>query len=186
METAQKKSNNWWLLTIAGVVLVCLGAFALVSPLNAYLMLVSYAGFTLLLNGVFLVASAYTSGGTLGEKEWLITESILDFAFGAVLLFNSLLSLLAFPFLFGSWVMGKGLLKMVASLSLRKTIGAWVALLGAGVLFIVFGFLIMYNPLNYASGITWFIGAFGVVLGLIYIIDGLRFRRVGSGFGLLY
>lgn len=186
METARKKSNNWWLLAIAGIVLVCLGAFAFVSPLNAYLMLVSYAGFTLLLNGVFLVATAYTTGGTLREKEWLITDSVLDFAFGTVLLFNSLLALLAFPFLFGAWVMGKGFLKMVAAVSLRKTIGAWVALLGAGALFIIFGFLIMYNPLNYAAGITLFIGAFGVVLGIIYLIDSIRYRKIGRGFGLLY
>jgi uncharacterized membrane protein HdeD (DUF308 family) len=181
-----KKLNNWWLLTIAGIILICLGAFALISPLNAYLMLIQYAGFTILLNGLFLVVVAYGPRGTLREKEWLITESVVDFAFGAVLLFNSFLSLLAFPFLFGSWIMGKGLLKIVAALTLRKTIGGWLIVLAMGVLFIVFGVLIMYNPLPVKSGIALFIGLFAVLLGIIYLFDSFRYRKTETSIDLMY
>jgi uncharacterized membrane protein HdeD (DUF308 family) len=181
-----KKLNNWWLLTIAGIILIALGAFALISPLNAYLMLTQYSGITILLNGFFLVGVAYTHMGSLREKEWLITESVLDFAFGAVLLFNPILSLLAFPFLFGSWIIGKGLLKMVAALTLRKTIGGWFLVLAVGLLSIASGILIMYNPLNKATGITIFIGSFAVLLGVVYLFDSFRYRKTESSIDLMY
>jgi len=171
---------------IAGVILIALGAFALISPLNAYLLLIQYSGITLVLNGLFLVGVAYAPTGSLREKEWLITESVLDFAFGAVLLFNSFLLLLAFPFLFGSWIMGKGLLKTVAALTLRNTIPGWFWVLVAGLLSLVFGVLIMYNPINRATGITVFIGSFGVLLGVLYLFDSLRYRKTGPAINLMY
>jgi uncharacterized membrane protein HdeD (DUF308 family) len=180
------KLNKWWLLTIAGIILIALGAFALISPLNAYLMLIQYSGITILLNGLFLVSVAYTNTASLREKEWLITESVLDFAFGAVLLFNSFLSMLAFPFLFGSWIMGKGLLKLVAAVTLRKMIGRWLLVFAVGVLFIVFGVLIMYNPLKEAAGVTIFIGSFAALMGLVYLFDSFRYRKTETSTDLMY
>ena len=181
-----KKLNNWWILAVAGLLLIALGAFALVSPLNAYLMLVQYSGLTIALNGIFLLVTAFTNTSSLQEKEWLVTESVLDFAFGAALLFNPFFSFIAFPFLIGSWVMGTGFLKIAASLSLRKMIGGWFIVFSTGILSIVFGVLIMYNPLATATGITIFIGIFAMVLGALYVFDSFRYKKKEGATDLMY
>ncbi len=180
-----KIQNSWWLVLAAGLIFILIGAFALISPLNAYLMMVQYSGITLLVNGVLLILVSFSSKGSLREKEWMVTESILDFIFGAILLFNPFLSFIAFPFLIGSWIMGKGFLQMVASFTIRSTSKGWLFVLATGVIGIVFGILIMYNPLVKASGITVFIGGFGVIIGAVYVFDAFRYRKLEDGANII-
>ena len=171
-----KTSNYWWLLTIAGGILICLGIFSLLSPLNAYIFLVNFSGITLLLNGIFLIVIASKSSSALREKEWLLAEGVLDILFAACLLFNPLMTFLTFALLIGPWMIGKGILKTLAALSLKQIRG-WIFILLAGIISIVFGFLIIFYPLQKASGITIFIGFFALIMGSLYVFDSIRFRK---------
>jgi uncharacterized membrane protein HdeD (DUF308 family) len=171
-----KSSNYWWLLTVAGGILIALGFFSLLSSLNAYIFLVHYSGLTLLLNGILLFIVSFKSSSGLKEKEWLLAEAVLDVLFAACLLFNPFLTFVAFALLIGPWMIGKGILKTLAAFKLKQVRG-WIFILMAGLLFIVFGLLIILYPLEKASGITVFIGSFAVIMGTIYIFDSIRFRK---------
>src|SRR5664279_3416504 len=96
-----KSSNFWWLLTIAGCILIALGIFCLASPLRAYVFLTHYSRFALLLNGILLMIVSYKSSDTLREKEWLLAEAVLDILFAACLLFNPFMTFIAFAILIG-------------------------------------------------------------------------------------
>jgi uncharacterized membrane protein HdeD (DUF308 family) len=171
-----KSSNYWWLVTIAGGLLITLGIFSLLSPLNAYIFLVHYAGCTLLLNGIILFIVSYRSSGTGKEKGWLMAESVLDMFFAACLLFNPFMTFIAFALLIGPWMIGKGILKILAAFKLKQVRG-WIFILFAGLLSIVFGILIIFYPLQKASGITVFIGFFALIMGTLYVFDSIRFKK---------
>lgn len=171
-----KSSNYWWLLTAAGGILFSVGVFSLLSSLNAYIFLVHYSGLTILLNGILLFIVSYKSSSGLKEKEWLLAEVVLDVLFAACLLFNPFMTFVAFALLIGPWMIGKGILKMLASFKLKQIRG-WIFILMAGLLSIVFGFLIIFYPLKKASGITVFIGSFALIMGTLYIFDSIRFRK---------
>jgi uncharacterized membrane protein HdeD (DUF308 family) len=171
-----KRSNYWWLLTLAGGILLALGIFCLISSLNAYIFLVRYTGFTLLLNGIILIFVAYKSSSALNEKEWLLAEAVLDILFAACLLFNPFMTFVAFSLLIGPWMIGKGILKTLASIRLKQIRG-WIFILMAGLLSIVFGLLIIFYPLKKANGITVFVGFFALIMGSLYLFDSIRFRK---------
>lgn len=171
-----KSSNYWWLLTIAGGMLIALGIFCLLSSLNAFIFLVHYSGLTLLLNGIFLFVVSVKSSSALKEKEWLLAESILDILFAACLLFNPFMTFIAFALLIGPWMIGKGILKTLAAIKLKQIRG-WIFILLAGMISIVFGLLIILYPLKKANGITIFIGSFALIMGVLYLFDSIRFKK---------
>src|SRR5450432_531214 len=174
----------WWLLTIAGGILICLGFFCLVSPLNAYILLVHYSGITILLNGILLIMISYNVSYKLKEKGWLQSESVIDILFGACLLFNPFMTFIAFPFLVGPWMMAKGFLKMLAALKLKNNRGLPFIFV-AGFLSVVFGILIIHNPLNRAAGITIITGFFGLLMGILYLFDSIRYKKYAETLDLL-
>jgi uncharacterized membrane protein HdeD (DUF308 family) len=181
-----KKLKNWWLLMIAGALLLALGIFALASPWRAYIKMVHYGGIVLLLNGVLLIAVSYTSHSSLRERHWILVESLMDLFFGVILLFNPLLSFIAFPIFIGYWMIGKGILKAIASMRLASYIRGWVFACLAGVLSMASGVLVIYNPLERLDGITLFVGAFGLVMGTLYIFDSLRFRKMTDTVNMMF
>jgi uncharacterized membrane protein HdeD (DUF308 family) len=172
-----KNNNFWWILTLAGGILIGLGIFCLASPLNAYIFFVHYAGITLALNGLLLVTLSYTSAKSYKEKEWLTVESVLDFFFAICLLFNPFMTFITFPFLIGPWMIGKGIVKTLASLKLKNVKG-WVFVCLGGILSILFGSVILYNPLERGTGITLSLGFYGLVMGALYVFESLRFKKL--------
>ena len=171
---------------MAGMLLAALGTFALASPWRAYIKLIHYSGIVLLLNGGLLMVISFTSSSSPRERQWLLIESLMDIFFGIILLFNPLFSFIAFSFFIGSWMVGKGTLKMIASMTLARLIVGWIYAFMAGILSIVFGLLVIYNPLGRSDGITLFIGAFGWVMGLLYIFDSLRFRKMEDSLDMMF
>jgi uncharacterized membrane protein HdeD (DUF308 family) len=171
-----KRSNYWWLLTVAGGMLIALGIFSLISPLNAYIFLVHYSGLTLLLNGILLFVVSWKSSSSLKEKDWLFAESMLDILFAACLLFNPFMTFLALALLIGPWMIGKGILKTLAALTLKQIRG-WILILFTGLISIISGLLIIFHPLKRASGITVFIGFFAFITGVLYVVDSIRFKK---------
>ena len=179
-----KSSNLWWLLTIAGGILITLGIFCLTSPLRAYVFLTHYSGLALLLNGILLMIVSYKSLDTLSEKEWLLTESVLDILFAACLLFNPFMTFIAFAILIGPWMIGKGILKILAAIKL-KSIRGRVFIFFAGLLSVVFGLLIIFYPLEKANGITIFLGLFALIIGTLYVFDSIRYRKLSDTLDLM-
>jgi len=70
-----------------------------------------------------------------------------------------------------------GILKILAAIALRKLILGRGFIMAAGLLSTLFGSLLLFSPFARASSITFLIGAFGVIMGSLYIIDALRYRR---------
>jgi uncharacterized membrane protein HdeD (DUF308 family) len=172
-----KNNNFWWILTLAGVILVLLGIFCVISPLNAYIFYVHYSGITLGLNGLLLIMLSYTGANSYKEKNWLLTESVLDFFFAICLVVNPFITFITFPFLIGTWMIGKGILKVLASLNLKQIKG-WIFICMGGILSAIFGLIIIYNPMERGTGITLFLGLYGLVMGTLYMFESIRFKKL--------
>ena len=69
---------------------------------------------------------------------------------------------------------------MGAALSLRTVRRGWTYVLFIGLLFAVFGCLLLFSPFDRASNITLLIGSFGVIMGTLYVIDAFRYRNATS------
>src|SRR5450755_3044454 len=135
-----KKLKTWWLLSAAGILFIAFGIFCFLNPWSAYLNLVICSGVALLLNGFLLIlASSLTDAQWKQEKNWMIAESMIDLLFGSLLVFNPLLTVIALPFLIGSWILSKGIIKIITSLLLKRIIRGWGFIVTIGALACAFG-----------------------------------------------
>lgn len=178
MHPITRRSLTCWLLILTGAIFLGIGLLAFIDPFSSYFKLVKFAGICLLLNGAFLlVVSALNTRYPTG-RIWMQAESIVHILFGLLFLFNPILSFIALPYFIGSWIFLVGILKMLAALALRSTLRGWAFIAGVGVICIVFGALLLFSPFIKANSITILIGAFGIVIGLLYIFDALRYRKM--------
>jgi len=172
-----KKSITSWLLIGTGSIFLGMGILAFIDPFSSYFKLVKFSGIGLLLNGAFLIVVSALNIRYPRERFWTQAESIIHMLFGTLFLFNPLLSFIALPYFIGSWIFLVGILKILASLTLRKTLRAWFYIFMVGALCSVFGALLLFSPFIKANSITILIGSFGVVIGALYIFDAIRYRR---------
>lgn len=176
--------KTWWLLLVFGAALIALGLFTLINPFYALMKLVAYAGAVLFLDGMLLVIlSAKLTNKT--EKNLLAAESAVNFFFAVLLCFNPLLTLIALQLIMGGWLITTGTVKLLASLVLRKYMPGWLYISAAGIIAILFGFLVIYNPSDKASGTLVLYGIFFLLMGLFYIIDALRFKNEAISLSIL-
>jgi uncharacterized membrane protein HdeD (DUF308 family) len=173
-----KKFPTWWLLLATGIIFLSVGILAFIDPLNSYLKLVKFTGIALLLNGSILLTIVIVNTKYPNEKNWMQAESIIHLFFGILFLLNPLLAFIALPYFIGSWMLVVGVFKIFAAISFSHSIRGWLLILLAGVLFALFGILLLFIPLPKADDITILLGIFGVIMGSLYIVDSFRYQKM--------
>jgi uncharacterized membrane protein HdeD (DUF308 family) len=173
-----KKFPTWWLLLATGIIFFGVGILSFIDPLNSYLKLVKFTGIALLLNGGILLSIVIVNTKYPKERNWMQAESIVHLFFGILFLLNPLLAFIALPYFIGSWMLVVGVFKTFASISFRHFVRGWLLILVAGLVFVLFGLLLLFIPLPKANDITFLLGIFGVIMGSMYIIDSYRYRRM--------
>ena len=182
-----KKWKASGLLMAAGTVFILTGILCLINPLIAYVYLVKYSGLALLLNGFVLQVSSSTAHlSFVSEKRSMRIESIIDFVFGFLLLFNPFMTFILYPLLIGYWILCIGLLKIVVSLLVKKKVRGWLFVFALGILSLVFAIGIILSPSTRAKDITLVIGAFFIVLGTVLLYDSVKLKRMHETIDLLF
>ena len=160
-----------------GIVFLVIGIMAFARPLSSYVKLSKYMGAGLFLNGILLQTAIVANKKYPRESRWMQAESILHFLFALILLFNPLLSFILLPYIIGIWILLVGALKIMAALYLRNVLRGWKFILLVGALSAAFGIGLLSSQFARAEGITILIGAFAVIMGVLYILDAYYYRK---------
>jgi uncharacterized membrane protein HdeD (DUF308 family) len=185
MSSPAKNFATWGLLFIAGFIFISVGILAFINPMSSYVKLTKFAGIGLLVNGGLLLAMIIVRPMRPQERNWLQAESILHLFFGILFLLNPLLAFIALPYFMGGWLFLVGLLKMLAAFFLRQRLSSWQYSAFVGLIFFVFGALLLFSPFARATSITLIIGCFGIIMGALYVIDAFRYRKLDDSLDML-
>jgi uncharacterized membrane protein HdeD (DUF308 family) len=180
-----KKFPTWLLLLATGIIFFSVGILSFIDPLNSYLKLVKFTGIALLLNGGILLTIVIVNTKFPNEKNWMQAESIVHLFFGILFLLNPLLAFIALPYFIGSWMLVVGIFKTFAAVSFRHFTRGWLLILLAGLIFVLFGLLLLFIPLPKGDDITILLGIFGVIMGSLYIVDSYRYRKMKDTLDML-
>jgi uncharacterized membrane protein HdeD (DUF308 family) len=177
-----KKFTASRLLIAAAIAWISIGSFALASHHKDNISAIQYAGVVLLLDCLLLLVVSYSCNATDKEKKWIIAEGVVNGLFSILLLLDPVFAYFVLPFLISPWIVTRGLVTMIASLSLKNSILGWMGDLTGGLLLICCGLLIPHQPQENPFGINVIIGAIGWTIGALYAYDAYRFRKIKSTF----
>jgi len=169
-------AKNWWLLLLRGIAAIIFGLLALAWPGLTLLTLILFYGAFALVDGVLAIAAAIT-GGVPGSRWWLAIVGLLGIAAGLLTFLTPGLTALVLLFFIAGWAIVTGVFEIIGAIKLRKEIdNEWLLILG-GIISLLFGVGMMLAPGAGALALVWVIGAYSVVMGVIFVALAFRLRK---------
>lgn len=169
-------AQNWWLEVLRGVAAIIFGILAFAWPGITLLTLVLFWGAYALIDGVLAIVAAIKGGAPM-PRWWLAIVGIAGLvAGGLTFLMPGLTALVLLTFI-AVWAIILGIMEIYGAIKLRKEIeGEWFLILN-GAMSVLFGILLLWRPMSGALAVIWIIGAYAIILGVIYVIFGLKLRK---------
>ncbi len=162
----------WWLLLIQGILALILGAYLLAYPLQTLMVLIVFLGAYWFVSGIFTLVGAATDASHRGMK---ILLGILGIILGLLILAYPYYSTFLVPYVFTIMVGIFALIYGFIALYGAFTGKGWgIGILG--ILSIIFGLLILANPIASTIAVPFVFGIFGVVFGFAAIVGSFFVR----------
>ena len=162
-------ADSWWAVGLRGLLGILFGFICLLTPgiaVGAFVILFSAYMFV---DGVFAIISGIKAARNGERWGLLILEGIVDIAAGVVAFLWPLITLVALTWLIAIWAIVSGALMLGAAFTLNIDHGRWWLALG-GIASIIFGILLVIEPLVGAVVLTMWIGAYALVFGAVLLI----------------
>ena len=168
-------ADNWWALALRGLFAIVFGIIAFAMPAAAMLALVLIFGAYSIADGIFNIVLAVR--GARSHERWglLLINGLLGIAIGIAAAIWPGITVLAFVFMVAAWALLSGGLMLGAALGLKTSHGRWFLVFGA-LVSLLYGFLLFASPLIGALVLTWWVGAYSLVLGVTLIVLAFRLR----------
>jgi uncharacterized membrane protein HdeD (DUF308 family) len=162
----------WWLVLLEGIAAVIIGLFLLTAPGATLFVLIQVLGIFWLVGGIFRIIGIFIDTSLWG---WKLIGGVLGILAGIVVLQHPIWSTVLVPGIYVIILGIQGLLLGGVTLVTAFQGEGWgVGILG--VLSIVFGLVLLFNPWIGVAILPLLLGAFGIVGGIAAIVAAFRMR----------
>jgi uncharacterized membrane protein HdeD (DUF308 family) len=170
---------DWRILALRGLAAIAFGALALGWPRLTLWALVILWGAFALADGILTLAAVATKAPATRARPWLfIAQGLLGIAAGIITFVWPGITALALLFVIAAWALLTGVMQIMAAVRLRRELeGEWLLGLN-GALSVLFGVLLVITPGAGALVITWLIGWWAVVFGVLLLVLAWRVRKL--------
>lgn len=170
------RNVSFWHL-IGGVLMALLGIYVWFNPAVTMMALALYLGIVFIAVGIgyFIASFSFDSG-------WYMVVGLLDILVGVIFVANLGLTVVSLPIIFALWCLAVGVIQLATSIQYRKynqdgyPSSGWT--MTAGLLGIVFGFLILTYPSIGIITLTALMGTYIILYGVIEIAEYVYNRKV--------
>ena len=168
-------AQNWWAVALRGLAALVLGLCALFFTGPTMLSLVLVFAAYCLADGVFGFIAAVRAARRHERWGLLILGAVFNILAAAIAILWPGIAILGFVILVAAWAIITGGLALSSAFRLRVDHGRWWMILG-GAASLVFGVLLIASPLIGAVVLTWWIGAWALVMGISLLVLAYRLR----------
>lgn len=160
---------------IAGVILILTGVLCFANPGATFLSMAFILGCSMLISGASGIFAYIKINGKKQLNNLILVEGLLTVILGCLVLSNQLTTDTMVPVFFGMWVMISGILRVVASLEIKKSgtnVYRWF--LAPGMISIFAGIYAFLNPVLAGLLVVMLVGIFFVIQGVNVLITGIN------------
>ena len=168
-----KISKSWFMLLIKGLIMILLGVLIFMRPGAAILTFVLYIGIGFSIAGVVRIVQGFQIKGAEQGWGWVVLEGVMDIIFGIILMAHPELTAAILPFIFGIWGIFYGFALIIDAFSGAKNMG-WKIF--GGIMIVLFGFFIMFNPLFMDLTLTIWVGVMLLTVGIYNVIASFSLK----------
>jgi uncharacterized membrane protein HdeD (DUF308 family) len=162
-------ADSWWAVGLRGVLGILFGLICLLTPGIALEVFVILFAAYMLVDGVFAIISGIKAARHGERWGLLILEGIVDLAAGTVAVLWPAITLVALIWVVAIWAIVSGALMLWSAFTLNLDHGRWWLALG-GIASLIFGVLLVIEPLIGAVVLTLWIGAYALVFGIFLLV----------------
>lgn len=168
--------GDWRLVALRGAVAILFGVGALLWPELTLWALVVLWGAYVLVDGVFALIAAF-AGNVPQGRGWLVFHGLVGIGVGILTFVWPAITGLALLWVIAAWALLIGIVQIVNAVRMRREIEhEWV--LGiSGVLAVALAAVLIFRPSAGALAITWAIGWFAVLMGVLLLVLAWEVRR---------
>lgn len=170
--SVDRKPRYWWVFLIRGILFILVGIYMISSPASSYAALGFMFGLIILLAGIAELLHVYRSNSA-GNRGWHLFLGIVDVLLGIILMGHIAASVTILRIIVGIWFLLRGFSLLSFS---RFTGKSWVITLG-GILTIIFGVLILFNPVFGAMTIVLWTALAFIITGLFNVMLSFTLKR---------
>ena len=170
----------WWLILLEGIFAAIFGFLLLTAPGGTLIFLVQVLGFYLLIDGILRIVSIFTDSSLWGLK---LAVGIIGIVAGMAVLEHPLWSAIAVPtyvvYIIGFLAIFQGAGGLIQAFQG----GGWGAGI-LGILTIIFGIIVLLNPLIGVVWLPFVLGGFMLAGGIAAIVVSCRLRSSPTAMGV--
>jgi uncharacterized membrane protein HdeD (DUF308 family) len=158
--------EHWVLFLVEGIVLVVLGAFAIILPQIASLAVTIWLGWLFLISGVFGLVSSFWLRQAPGFW-WSLLSAVLAIAVGVALIASPIAGVLSLTYLLIAFFIVEGVASIMYAIEHRRELtGGWGWMLASGIVTLALGAIILAGLPGSAA---W---AIGLIVGIDMVFGG--------------
>ncbi|MPZ38701.1 MAG: HdeD family acid-resistance protein [Rhizobiales bacterium] len=174
-ELVHSPARNWWLEVLRGLAAIAFGVLAFIWPGITLLTLVLFYGAFVLVDGVLSLVAAVRRGHP-APRWWLVLMGVAGIGAGALTFVWPGITALVLLIFIAVWAIILGVLEIYSAIKLRNEVqGTWLLILN-GAISVLFGLVLLWRPDVGALAVVWIIGVYAIMLGVIYVMFGLKLR----------
>jgi uncharacterized membrane protein HdeD (DUF308 family) len=170
---------------LRGVVAILFGLAALIWPGPTVLVFVLLFGLFALIEGASTLTAAFSRTSPLATpgpvRNVLLVHALISIFAGVVTLVWPTITALALLYVIAAWAMLSGALQIYDAWRLRSEINNEWMLVVLGVLRLAFGVILLIAPGAGALAITWLIGWFALLDGVLHLALAWRLHKLEPG-----
>lgn len=178
MKNTVRITKNWWLLTIVGVAITLLGFWVYNNPIENYIALSVVFSVVIFMSGIFEIIFAMSNSKLIKGWGWILTSGIFDLTIGIILLTKENLSMEILPFIFGIWLIFRGISQISRGILIKQAhLKNWGWPIFGGFLVVIFGFMVIYSPTFGAISIVIWTALALILLGIFTILFSFIIKK---------
>ncbi len=172
----QIMARNWWIFALRGVIAILAGLIIFMSP---GIIVALFAAF-MLLDGIFTIV--HSLSGRASNPQWWVAllEGVIGVIAGGIAFLYPGLAAVTLVYVVAAWAIFGGIAEIYAAWQLRKQIENELFLGLSGLVTVIFGIILLLNPLAGFLALSGVVGAFASVSGILTLILAFRLRGMSD------
>ena len=179
-DLAGSLAKNWWLLLLRGLLAVAFGVLLFTRPSISVAILITFFGAYSLVDGVFSAYSAISQRSQHEHWVLMLVGGLSGIAIGLITFYSPGITAIVLLFYIAIWSIIIGISQIIMAVKLRAEIKGefWLGL--AGLVSVLFGMYLIYNPGAGILSVIWVLAAYAVLFGFLMIALSLRVKGLAK------